>query len=106
MHHAGVTALNFLVADAAGQIAWTVAGRLPKRFGYDGRLPVSWEYGDRGWNGFLPPDDVPVIRTPPDGQLWTANNRIVGGAALTALGDGGYELAPRAPPRSGTISAS
>ncbi len=94
-HRAGITALNFLVADTAGQIAWTVAGRLPKRFGYDGQFPVSWEYGDRGWKGFVPPDDVPVVRTPASGQLWTSNNRIVGGAALAMLGANGYELAPR-----------
>jgi penicillin amidase len=96
IHRAGVTALNFLVADAAGQIAWTVAGRLPNRFGFDGQFPVSWVYGDRGWNGFVPPDDVPTVRSPASGQLWTSNNRVVGGAGLTTLGDGGYELPPRA----------
>jgi penicillin amidase len=96
VHRAGVTALNFLVADAAGQIAWTVAGRLPNRFGFDGQFPVSWEYGDRGWKGFVPPDDVPTVRSPASGQLWTSNNRVVGGAALATLGDDGYELPPRA----------
>ena len=95
-HRAGLTPVNFLVADTDGHIAWTIAGRLPQRFGHSGRLPVPWVYGDRGWRGLLPPDDMPVIKAGSDGQLWTANNRVVGGTALTALGDGGYEPAARA----------
>ncbi|HEY4990250.1 MAG TPA: penicillin acylase family protein, partial [Opitutaceae bacterium] len=46
-HHMGIPAQNFVVADAKGGIAWTVAGLLPRRVGYDGRLPVSWVFGDR-----------------------------------------------------------
>ncbi len=95
-HRSGMPAHNFLVADSAGTIAWTVVGTLPKRFGFDGRLPVSWTYGDRGWDGFLPPDQHPTITAPPSGRLWTANNRVVGGAALELLGDGGYASASRA----------
>ncbi|MES1166621.1 MAG: penicillin acylase family protein, partial [Pseudomonadota bacterium] len=93
-HRSGIPAQNFLVAGADGRIAWTIAGRLPNRFGYDGRFPVPWYFGDRGWHGLLPPDEVPVIRG--DGQLWTANNRVAGGAALAALGDGGYDRPARA----------
>ncbi len=93
-HRSGIPAQNFLVAGADGRIAWTIAGRLPKRFGYDGRFPVPWYFGDRGWRGLLAPDDVPVIRG--DGQLWTANNRVAGGPALAALGDGGYDQPARA----------
>jgi penicillin amidase len=92
----GVPALNFLVADSAGHIGWTIAGPLPKRIGFDGRLPVSWVFGDRRWDGFLPPEDAPTVRDPPGSVLWTANNRILGGRALALLGDGGYERPARA----------
>jgi penicillin amidase len=95
-HHMGIPALNFVVADSGGRIAWTVAGKLPNRVGYDGRLPVSWTFGDRRWNGFLASRDVPTIISPAGGTLWTANNRTVGGRPLEALGDNGYEIAARA----------
>ena len=92
----GIPAQNFVVADSAGRIAWTVAGKLPNRVGYDGRLPVSWTFGDRRWNGFLASRDVPAIISPASGTLWTANNRTVGGKPLEALGDNGYDIAARA----------
>ncbi|MDB6094937.1 MAG: Penicillin amidase [Verrucomicrobia bacterium] len=95
-HRAGMPANNFLVTDTTGQVAWTIIGRLPKRVGFDGRLPTSWSYGDRRWDGMLPPDEVPSIVAPESGRLWTANNRVVGGAALAAMGDGGFASAPRA----------
>ena len=95
-HRAGMPASNFVVADASGQIAWTVAGLIPKRVGYDGRLPVSWAFGDRRWDGYLPARETPEVVAPAGGVLWTANNRTVGGKYLEALGDSGYDTAPRA----------
>lgn len=95
-HESGIPAHNFLVADRAGAIAWTIVGKFPRRVGFDGRLPVEWGFGDRSWDGFVPPAEVPTIVTPPSGRLWTANNRIVGGAGLEAIGDGGYALSARA----------
>ncbi len=95
-HRAGMPPQNFLVADSAGHVAWTVAGRIPKRAGFDGRFPVTWNYGDRRWDGFIAPADVPTVRDPHDSILWTANNRVVGGAALQILGDGFYARPPRA----------
>ena len=95
-HEMGIPAQNFVVVDSAGQIGWTVAGLLPKRFGYDGRLPAKWTYGDRGWDGTLAPGDVPSIVAPAGGRLWTANNRTMGGGNLGALGDAGYDIAARA----------
>jgi penicillin amidase len=90
-HRAGMPNQNLLVADTAGRIAWTVSGLLPRRVGFDGRLPVSWAYGDRHWDGWLPAAEVPVVSAPAGGALWTANNRVVGGQALALLGDGGYD---------------
>lgn len=95
-HAAGMPALNLLVADRSGALAWTIAGRLPRRVGHDGRMPISWAYGDRGWDGLLPPDEVPVVRAPPGGVLWSANQRPLGGEALELLGDGGYNTDARA----------
>jgi len=106
-HRSGLPPQNFLVTDAHGDVAWTIIGRLPRRVGFDGRLPVSWLFGDRRWDGFLPPDEVPVITTAPrgrpaelpaaaGGRFWTANNRIVGGAPLALLGDGNYDDPARA----------
>lgn len=87
---------NIVLADRAGHTAWTLTGRLPKRIGYDGRLAVAWTYGDRRWEGFLSPEQIPVIRDPADGLLWTANQRLLGGDALALLGDGGYAKPGRA----------
>jgi penicillin amidase len=94
--HFGLPSQNFMVADRGGAIGWTVTGLLPRRVGFDGRLPAIWGYGDRRWNGYLPADDYPRILSPPAGQLWSANNRPVSGASYLKLGDGGYNSAARA----------
>jgi penicillin amidase len=95
-HRAGMPAHNFVVADAAGHIAWTIAGRLPKRVGFDGRLPTTWSYGDRRWDGMVAANDIPAVVDPSDGRIWTANNRVVGDASLATLGDGGFAAPARA----------
>jgi penicillin amidase len=94
--HLGVPVQNFVVADRAGAIGWTITGLLPRRVGFDGRLPAIWGYGDRRWNGYLRADEYPQVLSPPAGQLWSANNRAVSGAAYLKLGDGGYGSAARA----------
>jgi penicillin amidase len=93
---AGIPAQNLLLAGADGRIAWTIAGPFPRRFGHDGRLPSSWADGQRGWSGWLEPAEYPSIVDPPDGRLWTANNRVVDQDGLALLGDGGYALGARA----------
>ena len=92
----GIPPQNVILADSAGNIAWTVMGRIPRRRGYDPMLPVSWADGGRGWFGWLSPDEYPVVMNPASGAVWSANNRAVDGVALEAIGDGGYALGARA----------
>ena len=94
-HRTGMPAQNLIVADAAGDIAWTIVGALPQRVGYDGRLPTNWSFGDRRWDGLLG-DAAPSVVAPKSGRLWSANHRMLGGEGLAKLGDGGYGRAARA----------
>lgn len=95
-HRSGIPTQNILIGDRQGQLAWTLAGRLPERLGFDGHAPVGWGFGDRGWKGLLPAERIPVVRAEADGHLWTANNRIIGDEAFTLIGDGGYAAPVRA----------
>ena len=92
----GIPNQNLVCADADGHIGWTIVGRIPRRRGFDGRLPTSWSDGSRRWDGWLAPDEYPRVVDPPAGRIWTANARVVDGAALAAVGFGSYELGARA----------
>jgi penicillin amidase len=93
---AGMPAQNFVVGDADGHIAWTIAGQIPRRRGGDPSAPRLSTDADVGFDGWLTDDARPRIVDPPSGQLATANARVVGGAALAAIGDGGYDRGARA----------
>jgi penicillin amidase len=93
----GIPPQNFIVGDRTGSIAWTIAGRLPKRIGdFDPDLPADWSQAGRGWDGWLDANLHPLVTNPPWQRLWSANQRPVEGAALARLGDGGYDLGARA----------
>jgi len=92
----GIPPQNFVCADATGRIGWTLIGRIPRRIGFDGQVPTSWADGSRRWNGWLRPEEYPRIVDPPSGRLWTANARVLAGAALAQVGDGGYVNGHRA----------
>ena len=92
----GLPQLNFVVADRDGNIGWTIAGRLPKRVGFEGATPVSWADGTARWDGWLPTEQHPQVYNPRTGQIWSADNRMVGGEALAVLGDGSPQLGSRA----------
>ncbi|MCC5024002.1 MAG: penicillin acylase family protein [Candidatus Synoicihabitans palmerolidicus] len=93
---AGMPQHNIFVVDAQGNAAWTVIGKIPRRFGFNGRFPVSWTYGDRGWNGYLDASERPVVRAAPGQSLWSGNQRQIGGEALTRIGDSGFSDPERA----------
>jgi penicillin amidase len=92
----GMPQQNLVCADSEGSIAWTIAGRIPRREGWDGRLPVSWIDGSHGWRGYLEADEQPAIIEPEEGRLWTANNRVTANDDLALIGQGGYALGARA----------
>ena len=93
----GVPQQNILIADATGNIAWTIAGRLPER-------RKTYAGGPR--KGFSAPSEVPTtwmhreayprIKNPADGRLWTANSRQLGGAEGEKIGEGRGDLGARA----------
>jgi penicillin amidase len=92
----GIPPQNLVVASNDGRIGWTIAGRVPKRIGFDGRMPTSWADGVRRWDGWRPPDEVPRLVDPTPERIWTANARVVGPEGLEVVGDGGYPLGARA----------
>ena len=91
----GIPPQNFVTGDANGNIAWTIAGQIPRRSEYDSRLPADWS-DKEGWIGWLQPDEYPRVINPESGRIWTANARVVDGDALEKIGDGGYDLGARA----------
>lgn len=66
-------AQNFVYADAAGNIGYHAAGKLPKRRGYTGGVPVDGSSGDFDWDGYIPFDELPSAYNPPRGMIVSAN---------------------------------
>ncbi|AEJ01966.1 peptidase S45 penicillin amidase [Nitrosomonas sp. Is79A3] len=94
---AGIPVQNFIVGDRSGNISWTLAGRIPARSGnFDPQLPADWTSPNTGWNGWLNPEQYPLITNPASHRLWSANSRTVSGNKLELLGNGGYDLGARA----------
>lgn len=86
---------NFVAGDADGNIAWTIAGRIPKKSGFNPLLPADWSE-EHGWQGWRDPSEYPRIINPESGRIWTANARVTDAEALSIVGDGGYDLGARA----------
>ena len=78
MNRSGGPPLNAAMADNSGRIAWTYCGRMPVRKGFDGASSKSWADGKIGWEGYIPPHDLPRVIDPSSGFLVTANNRTLG----------------------------
>lgn len=92
----GIPAQNLLLADSRGRIAWRLIGARPQRdpaCKADGIIDAS--------TAPCPPwpvrtDQAPSQVDPPEHRLWTANTRVLDGAALAEAGDSGYDLGARA----------
>ncbi len=64
---------NFVYADVDGNIGYHAAGKLPKRHGYRGDVPVDGSTGEFEWDGFVPFEELPQAFNPPSGIIATAN---------------------------------
>ena len=82
----GIPAENMMVGDADGHVAWTIAGRMA-RHALTHNLPQSSTAPDAGLLGWIDPAEAPRSVDPPDGFLWSANTRTVGGHASEVVGD-------------------
>jgi len=74
----GAPPQNAVIADEQGHIGWTLTGFLPRRRGLDGSRAENWSAGDKGWEGYLEPDQMPRLIDPPEGFIATANQRVTG----------------------------
>jgi penicillin amidase len=92
----GIPGQNIVVADSAGHIGWTIAGRLPRRTGTVDRVPQLSTDAAVGLAGWLPAESQPRIVDPPAGLLWSANARVIGGPAADLIGDDGLDRGARA----------
>ncbi|HLI83251.1 MAG TPA: penicillin acylase family protein [Bryobacteraceae bacterium] len=66
-------AQNVVYADAGGNIGYHVMGKLPKRRGYRGDVPVDGSSAGYDWDGYIPFDQLPSAFNPPSGMIVTAN---------------------------------
>jgi len=78
MNHTGGPPQNVVLADREGHIGWTYMGRFPKRIGFEGLVSRSWADDSLGWQGYIPPEELPRLLDPAEGFIVTANNRTLG----------------------------
>jgi len=91
----GIPPQNFVTGDADGNIAWTIAGKIPEKSAFNAMLPADWSE-EPGWIGWLDASLYPRVINPESGRIWTANARVADGESLDIVGDGGYDLGARA----------
>lgn len=76
---AGIPNQNVMIASSDGRIGWTISGLIPVRpKDCSGQKPTHWHTKGCAWDGFAEGEQIPSLVDPPNGRLWTANNRIVG----------------------------
>lgn len=68
----GAPAVNHIVAERGGTIAWLPSGKIPRRAGWNGLFPVPGD-GRCEWQGFLDAAEHPASVNPGSGYVYTAN---------------------------------
>ncbi|GER89220.1 peptidase S45 [Dictyobacter vulcani] len=70
-------AQNFVYADNAGNIGYTMAGNIPIRAKGQSIVPVPGWSGEYEWTGRIPFEELPRTYNPDQHFLVTANHRVV-----------------------------
>ncbi|GCE27817.1 peptidase S45 [Dictyobacter alpinus] len=70
-------AQNFVYADNAGNIGYTMAGNIPIRAKGQAIVPVPGWTGEYEWTGRIPFEELPRTYNPEQHFLVTANHRVV-----------------------------
>lgn len=84
---------NLMITDSLGNAAWTPGGAVVKRT-VATHVAVAPEQVEPSWQ--QADNQMPVVKNPANGRLWTANARVIGTRDLSQYGDGGYALGARA----------
>ena len=92
----GIPGQNLMVADSEGHIGWALAGRLPRRAAPDSDVPWLSTDAAVGFDGWVDAATQPHVLDPPDGLLWSANARVLGGSAAALIGNDGMDRGARA----------
>jgi len=100
----GIPVMNLVVGDRHGNIAWTLCGRLPRRDGYDGRIPISSTNALAHWRGLLPAPPTRASSTPQTGASGPPTTASPARRNTSPPAPGTLPLAP-APGKFATISA-
>jgi penicillin G amidase len=73
LHRWGGPGSNFVYADVDGNIGYQAAGKLPRRSGFNGDVPVDGASGNFEWDGMIPFEELPSSYNPPGGIIATSN---------------------------------
>jgi penicillin amidase len=76
---------NAVFATKKGDIGWTIAGRLPKRKGFDGLSRIR-KTPRVFWDGYLERDKFPLVVNPPEGFIANGNQRTVAVSQVPLFG--------------------
>ncbi|MCD4716468.1 MAG: penicillin acylase family protein, partial [Desulfobacterales bacterium] len=69
--------LNWVFADAKGNIGYRASGKLPIRSRGDGTFPHVVTSGEDNWTGWIPETNMPHMDNPVRGWLGTCNQKTV-----------------------------
>jgi penicillin G amidase len=111
LNRAGMPPLNALIANASGEVGWTVTGRIPRRRGFSGAESAAWGGAKLGWEGYLSPEQLPRLLQPRQGFVINANQRMPSAPDAPTLGQDfghgyrAYRIAERLAARPGATEA-
>jgi penicillin G amidase len=69
----GSPAQNFVFAAKTGDIAIKVQGKLPIKTPHQGRFVQDGSQSSAAWHGFIPNDQLPLVKNPPRNFVSSAN---------------------------------